>query len=37
MGGWAETLVPIYVAFAFLGVAWLLVAVGLRRAESRVG
>ncbi len=33
--GWAETLVPIYVAFAFLGVAWLLVAVGLKRAESR--
>jgi hypothetical protein len=35
MMGWAETLVPIYVAFAFLGLAWLLVAVGLRRAESR--
>jgi hypothetical protein len=35
MMGWAETLVPIYVAFSFLGVAWLLVAVGLRRAESR--
>jgi hypothetical protein len=27
--------VPIYVAFAFPGVAWLLVAVGLRRAGSR--
>ncbi len=33
--GWAETLVPIYVAFGFLGLAWLLVAVGLKRAESR--
>jgi hypothetical protein len=35
MMGWSETLVPIYVAFAFLGVAWLVVAAGLRRAESR--
>ena len=33
--GWAETLVPVYVSFGFLGVAWLLVAVGMRRAESR--
>jgi hypothetical protein len=34
--GWSETIVPIYVAFSFLGVAWLLVAVGVHRAESRV-
>ncbi len=33
--GWSETLVPIYVAFSFLGLAWLLVVVGLRRVESR--
>ncbi|MEW5982894.1 MAG: hypothetical protein AB1806_11050 [Acidobacteriota bacterium] len=33
--GWAETLVPVYVAFAFLGLAWLLVAVGLKRTEMR--
>jgi hypothetical protein len=32
--GWAEVLVPIYIAFSFLGVAWLLVAIGLKRAES---
>jgi len=32
--GWSEVLVPIYVAFAFLGIAWLLIAIGLRRAES---
>ncbi len=34
--GWAETLVPIYVSFAFLGLAWLIIAVGLKRAEGRV-
>ena len=33
--GWAETLLPVYVSFGFLSLAWLLVAVGLRRAESR--
>jgi hypothetical protein len=33
--GWSETLVPIYVAFSFLGLAWLLVAIGLKRAEAR--
>lgn len=31
--GLAETFVPLFVAFAFLAVAWLLVAVGLRRQE----
>ena len=36
MMGWAETLVPIYIAFAFLGLAWLLVAVRLGRAGSRM-
>src|SRR3954471_5556426 len=30
--GCAETLIPIFVAFGFLAVAWLLVAVGARRA-----
>jgi hypothetical protein len=35
MMDWAETLVPIYVAFALLGLAWLLVAIDPRRVESR--
>lgn len=34
--GWSDVLVPIYVAFSFLGLAWLLVAIGLKRAESRM-
>jgi hypothetical protein len=34
--GWAETLVPIYVSFAFLALAWLVIAVGLKRAEGRL-
>ncbi len=29
--GFRETIVPIFVAFAFLSVAWLLVVVGMRR------
>ena len=29
--GFRETIVPIFVAFAFLSVAWLLVAAGMRR------
>ena len=29
--GFSETIVPIFVAFAFLSVAWLLVAAGMRR------
>ncbi len=32
--GFSETLTPLFVAFAFLSVAWILVAVGLRRHES---
>ena len=31
MAGLAEACVPLFVAFAFLAVAWLLVALGLRR------
>jgi hypothetical protein len=31
--GLSETFVPLFLAFAFLAVAWLLVAVGLRRQE----
>lgn len=31
LAGLAESWVPLFVAFAFLAVAWLLVAVGLRR------
>ncbi len=34
--GWSEVLVPIYVAFSFLGVAWLILAIGLKRSESRM-
>jgi hypothetical protein len=34
--GWSEVLVPIYVAFSFLGVAWLVLAIGLKRSESRM-
>jgi hypothetical protein len=30
--GWSETLIPIYVAFSLLGLAWLVIAAGLRRA-----
>lgn len=31
--GAAETLIPVFVAFGFLAVAWLLVAVGMRRRD----
>jgi hypothetical protein len=31
MAGLSEALIPLFVAFAFLSVAWLLVALGLRR------
>ena len=33
LAGLSEAWIPLFVAFAFLSVAWLLVAVGLRRQE----
>jgi hypothetical protein len=35
VAGLSESLVPLFVAFAFLAVAWLLVGLGLRRANAR--
>ena len=32
--GFRETIIPLFVAFAFLSVAWLLVALGMRRQEA---
>ena len=34
VAGLSEAFIPIFVAFAFLAVAWLLVAMGLRRSPA---